>query len=495
MFSDVSAECILLACYARYPEKFFDTIEFVDSEDFVNAGFRAIFEAIRSLYLTKEAKKISRAKIISEAKQLGYGNFMSITSNGEHISKVLDQPVDASEFNDYLLKVKRQALRRHYETNLQDALIYNRNTEDSATKIISTIEAKVVQPSFPMDRGRHSIVSITKDAENLITSMADTPGQFGVDLGFPEWQQRVGQVRNGSVTFIAASTKSGKSLCGVHMALAAAYKSGIPVLIADSELNQRDQTVRMTGSLAKIPFDILETGYWKLSEDQLRAAGIEEAEIPLIKEYGQRLRNRDFWDRFGKLPISYLSISSLGIPEVIPLMRRWVLTHVKPDRDSRFPQCLIIYDYIKLAHRDELRGGLQEYQVHGLNINELHDFANDYNLPIIAFGQTNRALDDDINCIAGGKRITENVDSITLWKRKDQDERAIDPAGNIRLKVFEARYGSGTHIGHINVQGDLDRGGFKEIGYSPIDMVAERRSRLAELRRGRNNNNDNDDAD
>jgi len=260
----------------------------------------------------------------------------------------------------------------------------------------------------------------------------------------------------------------------------AAHKLNIPVLVLDSELNKQDQMIRAVAQLAEVPYDIIETGYWKLDNDELRKEGItDQDELDRIALYRNRMRDDHFWQIVENLPIEYVSISGLSVQDVIPHVRRWLLTRVKPDRESKVPQCLVIYDYIKLANREELKGGVAEWQNHGLNVAALHDLATKYNIPVITFGQTNQQIDSGIGCVAGGKRISENVTSITYIKRKTDEERSMDSNGSHLIRVFASRYGRGTHNGYINFNVDLSCGKFVELGIGSVDFDEERAKRRA----------------
>jgi len=196
------------------------------------------------------------------------------------------------------------------------------------------------------------------------------------------------------------------------------------------------------------------------------------------------------------LPIKHFECSGLGVQDVLPHVRRWLLTKVKPDRETSVPQCLIVYDYIKLATVNELRGGkLQEYQLHGLNLAAMHDFVKKFNVPCLTFGQTNNEVDDDVKCIAGAKRIIENVSSVTLLKKKTEDEVALDPNGTHLARVFMTRFGGGTPNSYINIGADLSWGNFTELNIGTVNFAAEQRRRVEEWRRNRNGNRDNDDED
>jgi hypothetical protein len=246
----------------------------------------------------------------------------------------------------------------------------------------------------------------------------------------------------------------------------------LPVLYLDSELNKHDQWIRQAAMLTKVPSQYIETGLWDMSDNQLLEHGINDpVERDQIIEYGKRLRDPRVREAVKRMPIYYQSISGLNVADVIPHMRRWLLTHVKPDRETRVPQCLLVYDYIKLTMTDEVRRGvLQEYQQHGLNVAQLHDFINKYNVPMIAFGQTNNEIDDNLRCVAGAKRISENVDSISLLKRKGDRELADDSFGTHMMRVFAARYGRSLHGGYINFNADLSCGFFEELDIGHVQQ-------------------------
>ena len=488
-FSNVNAESLLLSCFIRHPTTFFQVSEYLTEEDFTNTACRYTYQCIRSLYMDKGLNKISKAHIVSEANSLGIENYMSAIKNGEILDILISNYVDEKESKDLFLTVKKETLRRGYDTSLNEAIVFNRNSTEPLHQHIGNIEKLVLSQSFILDQEKHGIQNLGSHAEEVINNLAEDAGNLGIDIGYPIWQEKIGHIRNASVTFIAATSKSYKSQFGLRAALTTAYKFNLPVLIADSELSKENQIVRLVGMFAKVPYGIIENGYWKLSAAELKSEGVSDNDINYILEYGKRLKDPKLWEKIRKLPIDHLSIQGMGAGGAIPHIRRWMMTKVKPDPNAKVPQCLIIYDYIKLASIDELRGGmLQEYQVHGLNLAALHDFALEYNVPIIAFGQTNRELEDSYRAIAGSERIVWNVDSITLLVRKTAQKAALDPNGGHYMKVIGARNGHATHAGHINFQIYGDRGEFLELEYSSIDMTYKPRKK-------RQRDDDDDDED
>lgn len=492
---NVASEKLLISGLLRHQDSFFEYTQYLDLDDFSSQPARMTYESLRSLFLNKEADKISKAKLVSEAKSLGHGNYVSVVDDGAWLDEVLAESITVQELGQHFLEVKRHSLIKKYTNATRDVHKYLQSTSDSLSQIITRVEDSIVGQVTMLDRGETSIKLLTNDARSRIESLADDPGHLGLDIGYPIWQARVGQIRNGSITFVVGTTGSGKSQLGLRAGLTTAHKLRLPVLLLDSELNSNDQLVRVVAMLAKIPYEIIETGYWKLSEAELRSEGItDQAELDKIKEYGSRLKDDRFWQIAESLPIDYMSVSGLGVQEAIPHIRRWLLTKVKPDRSAKHPQCLIVYDYIKLATLDEIGGGrVAEWQMHGLNVAALHDLITKYNVPCIAFGQTNNEIDEGIKCVAGGKRISENVTSVSYFKRKTEDERAFDSNGSHLAKIFKARYGRGTPNSYINFNVDLSCGNFRELALGTVNFNEARRRRLEQQRNSRRNNNS--DAD
>jgi hypothetical protein len=462
--ANLAAEKVFLAGVVRHPNKLFEFVEYLGEEDFQHSATKMTFEAMRSLVVDKEAEKLTKAKLVAEAKALGHHNYLSATKNGAWIDELFVEDVAEHELDAHFLEVKRQALKDQYVESFKDLRDYLVSTDDPLSVMIGKVENSIISKVNMVDKGENAIVDMRDGFWDFIDSVADDPGHLGLDLGYPLWQERIGQVRNGAITFLVATTKAGKSQFGMRAAITAARK-GLPVLYLDSELNKQDQWIRQAAMLTRVPSEYVETGLWNMSDRQLVEYGISD---PLKRDeiiaYGKRLRDPRVREAFDKMPIYYQSISGLDVVDVIPHMRRWLLTHVKPDRETRVPQCLIVYDYIKLAMTDEIRSGiLKEYQQHGINVAQLHDFTNKYNIPMIAFGQTNNEIDDDLRCVAGAKRISENVDSISLFKRKGDRELANDSLGTHMVRVFAARYGKALHGGYINFDADLSHGHFEEL--------------------------------
>jgi len=485
--ANIAAEKVFLAGIIANPTKLFDYLDFLTDEDFQHSATKITFEAVRSLVMNKEVSTITKAKLIAEAKALGHQNYLSATRDGQWIDELLQEKIGEHELSEHFLEIKRQTLKDNYKKAFEETSNYLASTADPLSIMIGKVEDAVISQVNTLDRGRNAPIQLTKGIWEFIDDLASDPGNLGIDLGYPVWQDRVGQFRNGSLTLVVATAKAGKSQFALRAALNAARRK-LPVLLLDSELNKNDQMIRIAAMMTRVPFQYIETGFWRMTPDQLRQHGVtDEQQIAHIQECGRRLRDPELRERVSALPITYQSISGMDVSAVIPHLRRWLLKDVKPDRTTKNAQCLIVYDYIKLATITDLKANrnIAEWQMHGINVGMLHDTMRMYNVPCLAFGQTNNEVDDGIHCVAGGKRISENATSVSYLKRKSDDERAFDGTGSHFIRVFVTRYGAGTPIGHINFETDLSCGEFKELGISNINFNEEKQKRLEAYKKGK----------
>lgn len=489
--SDNLYETLFLRGIIEYPDKFFLFVDHLSEDDFSKSICQDVFACVKSLYLDREVKKITRSKLMAESRR------KNLSIRSDLIGKFFELHVGENELGQYFQDIKKNYVCRTYNEVNKNLAAYFKSTQDSAGDIISRVEHEVFQVGNGVDNGHNSIESLSENAEEVIRKMADNPGQIGIDIGLPTWLHHIGQLRNGGVTFVAARAKAGKSQFAMSNLAHAGIKLNLPVLYCDSELDRDEQIVRLVGITSGVPYEVLENGYWKLSADELKGLGFSQEDIDQHLEYGRRINNSPYWDRIKKSRIDFLSIAGLEMDQIIPKMRRWVLSRVKPDPESKAGQCLIVFDYLKLNSFAELRGGrLGEHQVHAFNVIALNNFARTYNVPILAFGQTNREMTNDFRSIAGSDRIMHNVVSVSLLKEKDSEEIMMDPVGDHYLSVLCARFGAKTGGHHINLSFDKSKGALTELGLASISFDAEKARKLEEYKnkkRSKRRKNDDDD--
>ena len=90
---------------------------------------------------------------------------------------------------------------------------------------------------------------------------------------------------------------------------------------------------------------------------------------------------------------------------------------------------------------------LKEYQVLGFMMTQLHNFAVQFQVPIVAFVQLNRdgITKESTDTASGSDRIIWLCSNFTIFKRKSDEEMAEDGPtnGNRKLVPIISRHGGG----------------------------------------------------
>lgn len=467
--ANVPAEFALLGGLCRNPDIYFNVQQHLSVDDFSTKAHQKFFTVLQRLLLnTTGDLVVTRAGLLAEASTLGFKDFLTDTRDGELIEACLEYEASKSDTGRAFIQVKRETVKGSYKGTLKKLEKYLNETTDDTIDIISHVDNALIDLSNKLQGTvDDEIIHLPARALSVIDDLAERPGELGVDIGFPTWQRAIGGLRPGSVTFVAATAKAGKSQLGARAAVE--LSRYMPVLYCDSELNEIAQSVRAFGMHAEVNYEILETGYWKSDVNKIVREGYDKTFATQCQLARQVIEDPDIRAEFECRKLFYKKMTGMTAREMLPFLRRWVMQHVGLDPNAK---CLIVWDYIKLARVDEVKSmGVGAHDVLGDTCMALHDFAEEFSLPILAFGQTNRSMDRDLSMIAGAKKITELVDSITLWHKKDADDLTKSPQGTHELHVLATRYGKGVSS-HINVSADLGIGKFKELGVAKFAAPA-----------------------
>lgn len=448
--SNQIAEISLLSCLIKFPLKYYEIEPYLSSDLFTNEFTQSLFFIISSIYTVDQSDSISKQKIWSYAKSLGFNNFNDISNGGTLLEEVFEIKCQENDTEEYFKQIYKAKLVSSIIQDFRDLTQYLKSTPDGPVQIVEKIEDVLLKYADQIAEKNRGISQLTKDAFKLADCYADNPGDIGLDVGFPIWQNLIGGVRNGTLTFVAATSSAGKSAIGLNIAIYMASKYNIPVLICDSEMTEEQQKVRALSRFTGIPIPIIERGFWKKEYDELLGIGFDPAEAERLKYYKEIMMSESVRKDCESLPISYLSINSMQIGSSLPFIRQWIMKHGGSNNDSKTNKCLVIYDYVKLNSPEELRGNVKDYMAIAFTVSTLKNLTTRYNIPIIAFGQTNNERDEGYRQVAGSKWIVNLSDSVSILGKKTQDQITIDPNGNSMIKIYKARHGAGLFGGYIN---------------------------------------------
>lgn len=434
------AERAILAILFKYPNEYFKINDVLTEADFVNLGASMIFSIIKELILSGDDVKIDQHIIFSEAERKNIQGFLHHTLNGELIEAIDGMHVKASNLGRYVSDVKQAAIKRALINTCEDLKDDIEEYVGNSIDLRNMVENQILDSLRDMDSEENDIINLSEGFEETIDIYADSEGHIGVDIGLPRWQKDVGYIRNGAITGIFAYTKVGKSQLAMWSAFKTAICNRLPCLYLDTELQRRQQQMRLCGIMSGIHYSEIESGIWKNSHRQ----------IAKIREVCANIRHA---------PIFYKNIAGRSVHGVIPTIRKFVYKEMGGPVVGDTSKGLVIYDYIKLMDMTDMSSRIQEYQLIGLLMSGLHDCAGHLNIPIITLGQLNKQKD------IGIQRIIENVDSATILRPKEPEELQEDGIhrGTHVLEAKWARNGPGHNFNEwVNIHFDRSCGQFKE---------------------------------
>jgi hypothetical protein len=155
--ANVQSEKLMLAGFIQHPDTFFEYGEHISVDDLTSEAAQMIFQVVKSLLIDKEVNKVSKAKIMAEARTLGFGNFNATTRNGKAIEEMLAERLGIEEVSFHFQAVKREASICGYKASCEEALQYLSSTADPLSSIISKVEDMVVSNADLVDQGEHAI--------------------------------------------------------------------------------------------------------------------------------------------------------------------------------------------------------------------------------------------------------------------------------------------------------------------------------------------------
>ena len=438
---DTVTESIVLAGLAKNPEVLYELDgKFLNASDFFHSEHTKLYELLRHIIVEVDPKRIDEYICMVTAKDLG----MTLSrAESQALEIVLARNVGKEALISSAKQVKKSSVQRFLQGVLEQEANDIEKAEGNVAQILGGIEDRLFKAFSNLGTQEDDTVNLAAKAFDYVKGLVGSDS-IGLDLGFSNWQRAFGKVRNGSVHGVFARMKQGKSQLALQLAIRAMLK-GVPVLLLDTELGEQLQMIRLAAQVAKVPYEYVEEGIWIRNNDMVKRMA-EAEEMIKAKEF------------------MYADISGLAIEEAVNYIRKFALKYNRNPGHS--PQCLVIYDYVKLPDIGMLATA-NEYQILGAVTSTLHDEALRLSLPIMLVGQQNRsgAEQDGTTTIADSDKIARDIDSISIIRRKTPAELAMDPIenGGHILKVIACRSGPG-HVGdeYTNLNFDMSCGAMSE---------------------------------
>tara|TARA_R100000306_G_scaffold62350_1_gene68865 strand:+ start:163 stop:1635 length:1473 start_codon:yes stop_codon:yes gene_type:complete len=437
---DLAAERAVLAGLCQYGLDAFLNIDFIDTDHFTNEMNQIIFKCVKKVI--SESSHVELASILAAANNLNlYENINNKNEIG-FLRSLFNFPIHKDNISIHAAKIAKLKLARNIQQTLKvcEKRLNTISGDEDINDLITMVESPILDATSAIyESSSHQPEIIGDEVEAYIHHLADNPtDMIGISSGFSIYDQAIGGgFRRKCVDLVAARPKVGKSMFGDEVALHVTQNLEIPVLMLDTEMSKEDHLNRMLANLSGVDINRISTG--KFAENEIDKKKIEEAA-----------------EKLKAIPYHYISIAGQPFENILGLMRKWLYQHVGIDENGRTKDCLIIYDYLKLMGSDGISNSMQEFQLLGFQITQLHNFCVKHDVPCLSFVQLNRdgITKESTDVVSGSDRLIWLCTSFTIFKMKSDEEIAddLEENGNRKLVPVVARHGAGLDDGdYINM--------------------------------------------
>lgn len=436
MLNDPAAErAVLAGCFAYGVDGYIEVADIITDKSFKYDLNKISWQIIDTFFKqNQDAKHLDLASFLSTAKSIGLDHLINQSEASKHLRSVMNLQVHQDNLRKNAAVVRKLEIAGQLINQLDCAKeeILDITGKEPIYQILGIAENKILDFSNLLNTGDEEPHQVGKYLDQYLQNIRDNPNKsIGVPTPFPIFNETIGGgMRKGTVSLIGTRTKAGKTMTADNTAIHVAMNVGIPTLLLDTEMTIEEHYPRLLAMLSKIKTRDIEKGLYLGSKDKEKKV---DGAADLLKN----------------LPFTYKSVVGVEFEEIIAIIRRWIARKVGFNSDGTAKDCLIIFDYMKLANSSELHQNMAEYQKLGFLMAALHNFAVKYKVPIMSFVQLNREKE-----IASSDRQLWSVSNFSILAIKDKDAQGdTHPKfGNRMLTPIYLRHGQPLDDGdYINM--------------------------------------------
>lgn len=354
------AESAVLGSVLINPDAYHYVASFLKSADFFIVRHAWIWDAIESLQTRGQA--VDNLTLIEELRSYGQ---LETVGGAAYITQLINSTPTHIHIETYARIVERAAIRRRLLAAASEIAQTSLEMEAPIEQIIDHCEATLYGVTMGgRDQDLKPLRVLLAEQHEVVERMYNRDLDIvGLPTGFKELDHMIGGLEKSRVYIIAARPGMGKTSMMLNIASNAVKASqGHPlgVGIFSREMNADQLVRRLTCVEAKINSKKLKAG--RLSEEE--------------------------WGRFthatgviGNWPI-FIDDKSITMNQVRARMRLWQREHGLD---------VVMVDYLQLLHADGKKAN-REAEVSEV-ARGLKELAREFNIPIIAAAQLNRALE------------------------------------------------------------------------------------------------------
>ena len=426
-FDNQHAERAAAATILQNPDFLTEMDGRLDLEAFKNPANRAIIQLALDLYnggYTKFDKELLRNRIVLVPVP-GIENYQM----QNYVEALLTADVESVNFGNYLEELRSSHLKDSLHKTLNRLIGEVANAKPTQA---STLLGKLQTELYDLDSGinrNDEPVDIGKTIKETIYGLVDKPL-----VGIPTGIDLLDDMTLGWIPkkfyFIGARPGEGKSAfllqCTAHAAFFAKAKR-VPVLYLDTEIDDKEFKIRLTGHLAGVDTKIIQQGLWL--KDPRMKENVDKALFFVHKIGG----------------VYHKEMPGYSLSNVVNTIRKYVYSHGVG---------LVIFDYIE-EPTDE-GGDKARWEKVGLVARTLKKYAQILEIPIVAALQQNREGADksrvSARMYAESDDVFKKADGAMALNRKSGEEikKETIAAGTHRLQILKGRY-HGTSYNGLNL--------------------------------------------
>ncbi len=407
------AEVSVLGGILMDREAVIDVAEFLHPEHFYSSRHQAIYEAILSLYESREP-----IDIVTVTERLKERKKLTDAGGAAYVTALVDKVPTAAHVAQYGKIIKNHATKRRlmqvgsklFDMASDEGREVSELLDEAETEVFS-ITQNTLSTSF-----KH-IKKTLADAFDRLDELSKQDGALrGVPTGFADLDDKLAGLQKGNLIILAARPGVGKTTLAINIAQHMAVKHKRSVGVFSLEMSSEELADRMLVGQADIDAWKLKTG--RLNDDEFTRLSIAMGEL-------------------AEAPVYIDDTPGMSILEMRTKARRLQVEHGVE---------LIIVDYLQLAKSRNLENRVQEVS----EISQgLKNMARELKVPVLALSQLSRLVEQrgtkrpQLSDLRESGSIEQDADVVMFLWREDDDKLE-----NVNLDIAKHRNGS---VGQIQL--------------------------------------------
>ncbi len=425
------------------PEAYPEIASYLNTEDFFHEINATIYTLIRNALNNRET--LDKVILIGKLRELSIA-FKDNIDPSSYIESLALNKVSGKVLIQSVKELKITSKRRDYCDMSKQIVSKMKKATNMKYEEIVTFVDELVHNQMNNWVSENEIIDLFDGLYELTEERGNNPvEEVGIAAPYPEFNRLYGGFKSGDVYLFCSRMGEGKStlLTNTAFKMANMGDNKIPCLVIDTEMGQNeavDVKFRLMASLTGIDPWYFESGNWR--KDPVMTKVIREHKVD----------GKTLYERISEYKLYYRYLVDASTHNIISTIKKWYYTTV-----GRGNQCIIVYDYIKIADGDMSHKAM-EWQVLGQKIDKLKQLVGDeVNAPLLTAAQLNKLGDnrkgdqhDTSSAIAGSDSLLRFASFGAIFRQKTLNEISEETTayGTHKLIPLKTRHQGKNSSGH-----------------------------------------------